>query len=198
MMPQDYGPSNLAIFAYGSLLSDPGVEIGARIIARVLCPSPWPIEYARRAKLRGDGPTLVLHKTGGIGQGRLLVVDMQQGALDQLREWLWEREGRPRRELLKQMTCGGFDYVLYCDLEATLREDEINAESLARMAIASVRNSAARNAIRYLAQNIEHGIVTPLTFDYRDAILRRTGAADLTEAEAVALSSTDRLKSELH
>ena len=44
---------------------------------------------------------------------------------------------------------------------------------------------AARNGIRYLAQNIEHGIVTPLTYAYRDAILRRTGAAGLTEAEAI-------------
>ena len=41
---------------------------------------------------------------------------------------------------------------------------------------------AARNAIRYLAQNIEQGIVTPLTYAYRDAILRRTGTTDLTEA----------------
>jgi hypothetical protein len=193
MMPQDYGPSNLAIFAYGSLMSDPGAEIGARIIARVPCASPWPIEYARRARLRGDGPTLVLHKTGGIVQGQLLVLELKQSALDQLREWLWEREGRPRRGLLKQMACGGFDCVLYCDLEATLREDEINAESLARLAIASVRNSPARNAIRYLAQNIDQGIVTPLTYAYRDAILRRTGAADLMEAEAVALGSMDRL-----
>ena len=52
---------------------------------------------------------------------------------------------------------------------------------------------AARNAIRYLAQNIEQGIVTPLTYAYRDAILRRTGAADLTEAEVVALISMGRL-----
>jgi len=34
---------------------------------------------------------------------------------------------------------------------------------------------AARNAILYLAQNIEQGIVTPLTYVYRDAILCRTG-----------------------
>ena len=51
----------------------------------------------------------------------------------------------------------------------------------------------ARNAIRYLAQNIEQGIVTPLTFAYRDAILRRTGAADLSEAERLVLRSDDGL-----
>ena len=29
------------------------------IIARIPCASPWPIEYARRAKLRGDGQGIV-------------------------------------------------------------------------------------------------------------------------------------------
>jgi len=52
---------------------------------------------------------------------------------------------------------------------------------------------AARNAICYLAQNIEQGVVTPLTYAYRDAILRGTGAADLTKAEAAALSTMGRL-----
>jgi len=48
---------------------------------------------------------------------------------------------------------------------------------------------AARNTLRYLAQNIAQGIVTPLTYACRNAILRRTGAVDLMEAEAEALSS---------
>ena len=92
-MAQHYGPNNLAIFAYGSLLSDPGVD-------RILCPSLWPIEYARRAKRRGDGRTLVIHQSGGIIRGQLLVLDLQLSALDELMEWLWEREGNPPGELL--------------------------------------------------------------------------------------------------
>ena len=62
-----------------------------------------------------------------------------------------------------------------------------------RVAIESVRRSPARNAIRYLARNIERGVITPLTFAYRDAILRRTGAADLGEAERLVLRSVDGL-----
>ena len=188
-MAKSYGKSNLAIFAYGSLLSDPGEKILPHIIARIPFPSPWPIEYARRAKLRGDGPTLVLHKTGGIVQGRLLVLDIHDNRLDELRELLWEREGRPPRQRLKQMACGDFGSVLYCDLAATLRDEEIIPESLAEFAIESVGQSPARNAIRYLAQNIEQGVITPLTHAYRDAILRRTGAVDLTQAEDVVLRS---------
>ena len=79
---------NLAIFAYGSLLSDPGEKIAPHIIARVAYPSPWPIEYARRAKLRGYGPTLVIHPAGGIVRGQLLVLNIQPNAIDELSEWL--------------------------------------------------------------------------------------------------------------
>jgi hypothetical protein len=192
-MAQPYGQSNLAIFAYGSLLSDPGEKIVPHIIARILYPSPWPIEYARRAKLRGYGPTLVIHKTGDIVQGQLLVLDIQVSALDELRDWLWEREGKPPRERLNQMACSDFGCVLYCDLASTLRDEEINPESLAAFAIESVHNNPERNAIKYLAQNIEEGVITPLTYAYRDAILRRTGAVDLTEAEEIVLRSGRRL-----
>ena len=182
-MTQSCRQNNLAIFAYGSLLSDPGERIGEHIIERISCPSPWPIEYARRAKLRGYGPTLAIHETGGIVQGQLLVSDLEPAALDELTEWIWRSEGRPPRDRLKQMKYRGFSCVLYCDLEATLRNEEINPESLAQFAIESVSHSPQRNAVRYLAQNLEQGIITPLTYAYRDAILRRTQAVNLTDAE---------------
>ena len=193
-MAQSYGQNNLAIFVYGSLLSDPGEKIFPHIVDRIPCPSPWPIEYARRAKLRGDGPTLVIHHNGGIVQGRLLVLDLQLSALDELIEWLWEREGNPPRELLKQMECNGFDRVLYCDLESNLTDEEINPESLAQFAIDSVHKRPERNAVKYLANNIAQGIITPLTYAYRDAILRRTGAAELAGAEEFILRSGQSLK----
>jgi hypothetical protein len=179
----------LAIFGYGSLLAEPGEMISSHIVARVPYPSPWPIEYARRANLRGDGPTLVLYETGGIVRGQLLVLDLHKDRLAELTEWLWQREGRPPRELLRQMECDEFDLVLYCDLEATLKDEEINAESLAQFAIDSVAKNPARNGIRYLAGNIEHGIITPLTYAYRDEILHRTGTTSLSAAEGEILRS---------
>ena len=188
-MTQPYEQNNLAIFAYGSLLSEPGEKIVPHIIDRISYRSPWPIEYARRAKLRGNGPTLVIHKAGGIVQGQLLILDFEVSALDELRELLWEREGRPARERIRRMACGDFGCVLYCDLEATLRDEEINPESLAKFAIESVRQSPARSAIRYLAQAIEQGVITPLTYAYCDAILRFTGGVDLKEAEEIVLQS---------
>lgn len=112
---------------------------------------------------------------------------MEQSGLAQLTEWLWDREGRPPGELLNQMAFADFECVLYCDLEATLGEQEITAGSLAEFD--SVRRTPARNAIDYLARNIAQGIVTPLTYAYRDAILRRTGACDLAQAEKLVLAS---------
>jgi hypothetical protein len=186
-MAPTFDRNNLAIFGYGSLLSDPGEMISPHIIARLPYPSPWPIEYARRAKLRGDGPTLVLYETGGIVRGQLLVLDLHEDRLGELMEWLWEREGRPPRELFRHMECDEFDLVLYCDLEVTLKDEEVNAESLAQFAIDSVAKNPERNGIRYLAGNIEQGIVTPLTYAYRDEILRRTGTTSLSAAEAEIL-----------
>ena len=184
-----YGKTNLAIYAYGSLLGDPGEKLAPRIIARIPRLSPWPIEYARRAKLRGDGPTLVIHPLGASVQGKLLVLDARVDAIDDIEQCLWEREGKPPRAGLKRMELGGFRHVLYCDLDCTLGADDLNPESLARFAIESVRNNPARNAIRYLAQNIDQGVITPLTYSYRDAILRATRAADLKQAEEWLLGS---------
>ena len=186
-----YSEENLAIFAYGSLLSDPGESIAPHIVARIPCASPWPVEYARRAKLRGDGPTLVIHDSGASVQGRLLVLDARLDAIDEVEGWLWERKGKPPRAGLKRMALGGFRRVLYCDLECTLRTEQLNPECLARFAIESVRNNPARNAIRYLAQNIDQGVITPLTYGYRDAILCATGASDLKQAEELLLRSVE-------
>jgi hypothetical protein len=186
-MTQTFNQDNVAIFAYGSLLSEPGAKLAPHIVAEIAWPSPWPVEYARRAPLRGDGPTLVIHKAGGIVHGKLLILDISSSVIGEVEEWLWEREGKPPREGIKRMEWGGFRQVLYCDLESTLGEGELSAEALARFAIASVGKKPERNAIRYLAQNIEQGVITPLTYAYREAILRATGGRDLEQAEQIIL-----------
>ncbi len=182
-----FGQNNLAIFGYGSLLTDPGDKIAHHIIACIPHPSPWPIEYARRAKLSGHGPTLVIHEAGGLVQGKLLVLDVERDGFGEVEEWLWQREGKPPRARIKRMEFNGFARVLYCDLEATLDVAELTAESLARFAIESVHTKPERKGIRYLADNIDRGIVTPLTYAYRDA-LRLTGAIDLRQAEKILLT----------
>jgi len=186
-MGKSYTQDNLGIYGYGSLLKDAGEKIEPRVIDRIPISSPWPIEYARRSNLWGGGPTLALHQTGGKVQGQILVLSVQSDALSHVREWLREREGNPPLAWIKEMELGGFNRVLYCDLEPTLSEADIKPDSLARFAIESVRIKPDKNGIRYLRRNIEQTVITPLTYAYRDAILRQCGAKNLLEAEKVLL-----------
>jgi uncharacterized protein (DUF433 family) len=112
--------------------------------------------------------------------------------LEEAREWLREREGWPSPECIKEMKLGGMEHVLYCDLESTIGDTNLNAESLAKFAVESVRLKPKRNGIAYLARNIEQGIVTPLTYAYRDAILQFTGSGDLEEAEKKVLAEVKK------
>jgi hypothetical protein len=186
-MGKSYTQDNVGIYGYGSLLKDAGANIESRIIGRIPFSSPWPIEYVRLSNLWGGGPTLALHQTGGKVEGQILVLSVQSDALSHVREWLREREGNPPLAWIKEMELGGFNRVLYCDLEPTLSEADIKPDSLARFAIESVRIKPDKNGIRYLRQNIERNLITPFTYAYRDQILRQSGAKDLLEAEKVLL-----------
>ena len=178
---------NIGVFGYGSLVTDAGADIEPHIIARVSTLSPWPVEYARRSAGRGGGPTLVIHPRGHRVGGMLLVLDVMCPQLETVREWLWKRENRPAREAIKEMRLGGLDNVLYTDLEANIIDSDLNAATLADFAIQSVSLNPGRNGIRYLRDNIEQGIQTPLTASYRQAILERTGTNDLDKAEAYVI-----------
>jgi cation transport regulator ChaC len=103
--------SSVGIFGYGSLLSDPGKDIGPHIVERIPHVSPWKIEYARRSESRGGGPTLVIHKRGATVNGEILVLDVGESRLAAVREWLWERENRPRRRCIKEIEMGGLKHV---------------------------------------------------------------------------------------
>jgi len=178
---------NVGIFGYGSLLAEPGPDIGGHIIGRIPQRTPWPIEYARSSRGRGGAPTLVLHPSGGFVSGEILALDIKDDQLDAVREWLRSREGRPALSRIKVMALAGLRSVLYADLVANIPDLQLTADHLADLAIASVAcaQDVERNGIRYLADNVERRIVTPLTDAYIDAVLQKTSARDLTEAEKI-------------
>jgi cation transport regulator ChaC len=182
---------NVGIFGYGSLLTEPGPDIGRHIIDRIPQRSPWPIEYARSSRGRGGGPTLVLHPSGGFVTGEILALDIKDDQLDSAREWLLVREGRPSQSRIKVMELGGLRNVLYADLIANIPDSQLTADHLADLAITSVASAqdVKRNGIRYLADNVERRIVTPLTDAYIDAVLRKTEARDLREAEKILIGA---------
>lgn len=173
---------NIGILAYGSLLADPGPDIGPRIIERIQQQTPWPVEYARRSESRGGAPTLVIHPKGSRVQGAVLVLDLKRNEEALAREWLRIREGRTSQENIKSMELSGLKVVLYADLPGTIPDEELSPECLADYALASVSSLLERNGIAYLADNIQNGVKTPLTDAYSSAILRKTGAPDLQAA----------------
>jgi hypothetical protein len=87
------------------------------------------------------------------------------------------------------MPLDGLRCVFYVDLAANIPVSKLTAEHLAELAIASAALAGDKNGIRYLADNIDHGVITPLTDAYCSEVLRKTGAGDLRSAERLVRSS---------
>ena len=188
-MTEQKTDDRIGIYGYGSLLTDAGADIAPRIVQRLSFLSPWPIEYARSSRAWGDGPTLVIHHGGKPLRGEILVLDVTSDHLREVRGWLREREHNPPARCIKQMRMGALETVLYCALEDNIEKESLTPRLLASLAIASVREKPEKNGIRYLRQNIERNLITPLTHAYRDEILRHCGAKDLLVAETILLRS---------
>ena len=192
----------IAIFAFGSLIEEPGEALGARVHARVeRVETPFSIEFARKSRKRGGGPTLVPVDEGGSSVNAVLLVLDPEVGLDEAKTLLWRREignessdepyTRPPNpgpdHVLVESIEGfpDFDVVLYTKIGANI--EPLTPDHLAELAIRSARGAAGANCtdgIRYLESAMRQGISTPLTSRYAAAILRMTGAASLDEAHA--------------
>lgn len=199
------------ILAYGSLLQDPGDEIAAVTVDRILVTTPFPIEYARSSRSRAGAPTLVPvpEDYGAPVRAQILLIRSDMRA-DTVRDILYRREINEVGDvsmrydeetqqkkndpvLVKPVDdLGGVSTVFYTRLKANIdvvldteRSVEAKAAHLARLAVKSVTEETYaenRDSIRYLADALEHGIHTPLTDAYRAAVLRR--ACDAPDLEA--------------
>ena len=183
----------LAVYGYGSLMVDAGPDLQPLIIERIPHPSPRPVEYARLSRSRGNSPAVAFTDIGGIVTGQVLVLDLldTEDARDKVSHSLWLREGRPPRAAIRIMSAAGIDAVFYVDLEPSIPSPA--PRLLADFAIASVAKCAelgiaAQNGIAYLRNNLEMGVVTPLSHGYEEAILAKLKAKDLQEAEEIAIA----------
>ena len=192
----------IAIFAFGSLIEEPGQELGRRIRDRVKrVQTPFAIEYARKSRKRGFGPTLVPVDEGGSSVNAVLLELDPVVGLDEAKDLLWRREigNESSAERYKRPADPGtnqvlveciedfpdFDFVLYTRIGRNI--DPLTPDHLAELAIRSARGAAGANCtdgIRYLKSAMRQGISTPLTPRYAAAILRMTGAESLDEAHA--------------
>ena len=185
----------VGILAYGSLIDDPGCEIESKIVRRVFCHTPFPVEYARKSGKRSNAPTLVPFDKGACVSGRVMVVNLN---LQEAKNCLYRREinkvcckskiySHPSNEKKKAVVIEtlhdfkGIDFVIYASLHPNIKG--LTAEKLACLAICSARKETGeRDGISYLMNAKNAGIRTPLSDAYEAEILRRTATASLGEA----------------
>lgn len=187
----------LGILAFGSLISDPGPELGPNIAMRIATPTPFPVEYGRYSgETRGGAPTLVPHPAGAPVRGEILVLNDTVTAAAAT-DMLWRRERRKSgsgetyvegafaNSVLVRQTGDSpcVSNVLFTDFHTTGKIDKPNAQELATRAIESVRTAEdGKDGISYLMNNLAAGIETPLTPSYKAEILRQTKTESLADA----------------
>jgi hypothetical protein len=178
----------IAVLAYGSLLAHPGDWLGSAMQKLVRWETPFSVEYVGRSQRRGGAPALVRSDGHNPVNGGLIVLGMTDTAeqVAQVSRQLADREGAADTSAIKSdRRILGFR-VIYSDFGA--RFTNPTPEELARAAIDSVAGCFQRghpfmNGIRYLRENLEWGVVTDLSFAYRDAILNATQTTTLDQAE---------------
>jgi len=177
--------------------------------------TPFPVEYARRSQSRAGAPTLVPMPTGCGASVKAVVLVLKKytrkkKAMNFLYRRELHREGdlkvfyddqsqRKKRDALiiesLKNHCG-LTVVYYAALKPTFikilddnpSQDE-KADVLAEAAIASVTQETYKkelDGMQYLADNIEAGVITELTEDYRQALLEKVvSASNLHEARLI-------------
>ncbi len=202
----------IGILAYGSLIADPGNEIRNALERRIEgVYTPFNVEYARKSRTRENAPTLV-PVSNSIGAPVKGVILLLKEAIteEEAKNMLFRREihkvgstetyddkaQTKKEDGLRIETLSDFHgiaVVIYTGLKPNFlkilddcRPDEEKAKLLAQAAIESITPETYQNkkdGIWYLHQNIQSGIITPLTEPYKNEILRQAnGATDLPTA----------------
>jgi hypothetical protein len=198
----------IGVLAYGSLIDDPGSEIGPAIVRTIPnVTTPFPVEFARASKTRSGGPTLVPVAEGGASVKAVIHLLSPDVTLTQARDWVWRREtgnigtdkhydefltGKNRVRVITVNHFHDVPTVLYTQIDSNIAP--LTADELARRAIASAQSSTVadgEDGISYLSRMVAHGIATPLTSEYRKEILQRTQSDTLTAALEFAKAARD-------
>ena len=198
----------IGILAYGSLIPNPGAEIGPVTVRRVDgVETPFRVEFSRSSRVRDGAPTLVPVDRGGARVTGVVLVLHDSVTESTAQDMLYRRERNrvgsgdrysdvdpadPDSAFLGRLDgFAGLDVAFHAALRANIEEP--TAELLACLAIASAAAPSGamdRDGIRYLMDAVQSGIVTPLMPEYEKEILRRTGGRNLEEARAIALGKS--------
>jgi hypothetical protein len=195
--------ARIGLLAYGSLRWDPEDPLSAELklsdTASVVRTPFW-VEFARKSRVRGGGPTLVPVERGGARVEAELFPFRDGLSIETAKTLLWRREtGRHdgkyvepdsssvpiNKVVIDQLAESflGFDKVFAARVWRNL--DDLNPEKLAELAIESAGAEAGklrRDGISYLIKAKEYGIETPLRPAYEAAILQQLEVVSLEEA----------------
>lgn len=193
---------SIAILAYGSLVDDPGDELGplvSRCIEHVK--TPFCVEFARSSSSRDGAPTLVPVEVGGCPIDATLLVLDPTVKLTYVEDILWRRETRnedldkhymrpcnPTRDSVLIERVSNFsrvETVFYIKIGQNIEKLKLTSNHLADLAIKSARGQAGAkrmDGISYLLSVIKNGVSTPLLPKYRADILKKTQTRCLVEA----------------
>lgn len=181
----------VAVMAYGSLLYDPGPELGPLIQERLPRRTPFPVEYGRVSAKWGGGPVLVPHGDGGRVEGALLVLTPACD-LGKAVEALRVREGLPSPQGVVEVEAGDPELmVIAASLPRNLPLPDMTPAELGRRAAKSVAHGEL-NGVAYLRGALEAGVETPRSRAYAREVLELAGADDLEEAERRLVAFRDR------
>ena len=190
----------IGILAYGSLIDNPGPELGPNTVAKIKdVYTPFMVEFARKSQSRNYAPTLVPVAEGGASvQGVILI--LRDGISEsEAKNMLWRREtncfatrkiyqphanpgdNKVYAEPLEHFK--GINVVYYTRIAANIQP--LTPAHLAKLAIQSVslkKKDQERDGISYLINAKANGIQTPLMSAYEQEILQRMNAKNLEEA----------------
>ncbi|MBO6726101.1 MAG: hypothetical protein JJ911_10620 [Rhizobiaceae bacterium] len=195
-------PGTVGILAFGSLIGGAGKEITPHITDRIICETPFEVEFARTSSRRDGAPTLVPYPESRRVNAEVLVLDLP---LEEATDRLYRREihaiGSAKRykeppvghrNSVRVRSLSGFhgvDTVLYTEIGANI--SPLSAIELARLAIRSARARAdGKDGITYLRDAVANNIRTSLSDAYQLKVLELTGGKDLDDAIAIARASS--------
>lgn len=189
----------IGILAFGSLIDDPGEEL-LNVIAerKVDVVTPFNIEYGRKSSKRGNAPTLIPVTNGGQKVKATLLILKEEINLEEVKNRLYrretnnvgtsktytERKNPTPNQLVIQEHSDINDVQVYLTANYGCNLAEITPDILADLAIESFKSNEVeegRDGISYLKNNIDNKIITPLTEEYRNEILKKMKAKNLKE-----------------
>lgn len=190
----------IGILAFGSLINNPGLSISEIEIERIVCETPFNVEFARTSLTRGNAPTLIPVDKGGKKVKAVIIILNPETSIDTATSILWRREAHkincsenyvhsvnPSLNKVVVKTLSDFmnvQTVLYTSIRCNITQP-LTSELLANFSIKSILSQAGeeqQDGLRYLLSAKRNGIVTALSNGYENHILRTTETLSLEQA----------------